>query len=315
MRIREPMLARLGFVASVLSEDLTTSRTCRLRNASPDRLRDLTALNLYALEQVLTFLDRRQIRLYRITSNLVPFASHPANSTRWWEEFAEPFRRLGDRIRMLGVRVSTHPGQYTVLNSPTETIVRAATAELVYHARMLDLLGTDTTCKIVLHVGGLYGGSERDAIDRFCRSANSLPKEVRRRLVIENDDRLFDADEVLAASRATGLPVVFDWLHHLANPCARPIERVLPEIFATWKEGDGRPKVHLSSQARGAAAGAHADYVDPADMLSFLSVAPAPFDCMLEAKQKDRALLRLRRQLEKRGIIERDVLLPAGRAR
>ena len=305
------MLARLGFVASVLSEDLTTSRTCRLRNASAERLRELTAQNLSALEQVLTFLDRRRIRLYRITSNLVPFASHPVNSTRWWEESADPLRRLGDRIRTLGIRVSTHPGQYTVLNSPAEAVVRAATAELVYHARLLDVLGTDTSCRIVLHIGGLYGGSEQDAIDRFCRSANGLPEEVRRRLVIENDDRLFDADEVLVASRATGMPVVFDWLHHLANPCARPIERVLPEIFATWKERDGRPKVHLSSQAKGAPAGAHADYVDPADMLAFMAVAPGPFDCMLEAKQKDRAVLRLRRQLQRHGVAETDILLPA----
>lgn len=301
------MLARLGFVASVLTENLTTSRTCRLRNASAGRLRALTAENLSALDRVLTFLERRRIRLYRITSNLVPFASHPVNTTRWWHEFADPLRQMGERIRTLGIRVSTHPGQYTVLNSPNESIVRASVSELVYHARLLDELGTDGSCKIVLHIGGLYGGSESDAIDRFCRNANRLPAEVRRRLVIENDDRLFDADEVLGASHATGLPVVFDWLHHLANPCTRPIEGVLPEIFATWTPQDGRPKVHMSSQAKDAAAGAHADYVNAADMLAFMKLAPGAFDCMLEAKQKDRALLRLRRQLARLRIVEADV--------
>jgi UV DNA damage repair endonuclease len=51
--------------------------------------------------------------------------------------------------------------------------------------------------------------------------------------------------------------------------------------------------------------GAHADYVDPADMMAFLRLAPpAPFDCMLEAKQKERAVLRLRDELEARGIVE-----------
>ena len=300
------MLARLGFVASVLTENLTTSRTCRLRNASTDRLRALTAENLCALDQVITFLERRHIRLYRITSNLIPFASHPVNATRWWKTSAGRLRELGGRLRALGIRVSTHPGQYTVLNSPTESIVRAAVAELAYHARLLDALVTDTTCKIVLHIGGLYGGTEAEAIGRFCRNANRLPDEVRRRLVIENDDRLFDADEVLGASRETGLPVVFDWLHHLSNPCLRPVEPVLEEIFATWKAQDGRPKVHLSSQARRAPSGAHADYVRPRDMLAFLAVAPGPFDCMLEAKQKDRAVLRLRKELARRGIVESD---------
>lgn len=302
------MLARLGFVASVLTEDLSTSRTCRLKNATPDRLRDLTAGNLSELDRVLTFLEKRRIRLYRITSNLIPFASHPVNTTRWWEEFADPLRRLGDRIRTLGIRVSTHPGQYTVLNSPHEGIVRAAVAELVYHARLLDALGTDPSSKIVLHIGGLYADSEHVAIERFCLCANRLPDEVRRRLVIENDDRLFDVDEVLGASRVTGLPVVFDWLHHLANPCTRPIEDVLPEVFETWKARDGRPKVHLSSQSKRAPSGAHADFVRPADMEAFMQLAPAPFDCMLEAKQKDRALLRLRRQLQARGIAETDIL-------
>lgn len=299
------MLAHLGFVASVLTEDLSTSRTCRLRNATPERLRALTEANLLALEQVLVFLERRRIQLYRISSNLIPFASHPINAAAWWDEYAGTFQRLGARLRALGIRVSTHPGQYTVLNSPGASIVRAAVDELVYHAKLLDALETDASCKIVLHVGGLYGGTERAAMDRFTSVAKTLPPAVRRRLVVENDDRLFDAEEVLEVARAVGIPVVFDSLHHRANPCSRPIERVLPEIFATWGPQDGRPKVHLSSQAAGGPPGAHADYIDPKDFLAFMDAAPPrPFDCMLEAKQKDRALLRLRAALRRRGIIE-----------
>jgi UV DNA damage endonuclease len=308
------MLARLGFVASVLTEGLSTSRTCRLRNATPDRLRSLTLENLDALEQVAEFLGRRRILLYRVSSNVVPYASHTVNTTEWWEEFAPRLHRIGRRLQELGIRISTHPGQYTVLNSPNPAIVRAATAELVYQARLLDALGADTTGKIVVHIGGLYGGGEAEALDRFVANAALLPPLVRRRLVVENDDRLFDADEVLAASRRLNIPVVFDWLHHHSNPTRRPIAEVLAEIFTTWRPADGRPKVHLSSQARGALPGAHADFVAPRDFLAFLEVAPPqPFDCMLEAKQKDRALLRLRASLRARGIVERDLEeVPAG---
>jgi UV DNA damage endonuclease len=104
------------------------------------------------------------------------------------------------------------------------------------------------------------------------------------------------------------VPVVFDWLHHTANPCRAPLSDVLPAIFATWKPADGRPKVHLSSQAAGAPPGAHADFIDPADALALLKVVPPqPFDCMLEAKQKDRALLKLRTELRRRGIVEADI--------
>jgi UV DNA damage endonuclease len=302
------MLARLGFVASVLSENLTTSRTCRLRNASGDRIRELIVKNLAALEQVTSFLDQHRILLYRISSNLVPFASHPINKVEWWEEYGDRFTCIGTRLRALGIRVSTHPGQYTVLNSPQPSIVEAAVGELLYHAKLLDALGTDTTCKIVVHLGGLYGGTEQHAMQRFITRAKSLPEELRRRLVIENDDRLFDAEEVLEVAQATRLPVVFDWLHHQANPCRRDIRDVLSDIFRTWSPADGRPKVHLSSQAPHGPPGAHARFIDVRDVTAFLDVAPpASFDCMLEAKEKDRALLKLRDELEARGIVEAHV--------
>ena len=294
------MLARLGFVASVLSENLSTSRTCRLRNATEARIRELIVENLAALARVTSFLAREHIALYRISSNVIPFASHPVNTVRWWDEYGDTFTRIGARLRALGVRVSTHPGQYTVLNSPHRSIVDAAVAELVYQARLLDALGADSTCKIVVHVGGLYGASEHVAMDRFIGSARTLPDPVLRRLVVENDDRLFDADEALHVGRAAGIPVVFDWLHHQANPCGRAIPEVLAEIFATWTAVDGRPKIHLSSQAPGAAVGAHAPFVDVRDVMAFLEVAPSkPFDCMLEAKKKDLALFRLREELER----------------
>lgn len=148
---------------------------------------------------------------------------------------------LGRRLRALGVRVSTHPGQFTVLNSPTPAIVTAAIAELEYHARLLDTIGADTSAKIVVHIGGLYAGTETAAMDRFCSVASRLPDAVLRRLVLENDDRLFDAEEVLSAAHRLCVPVVFDWLHHNANPCRASLSEVLPAIFATWKPEDGGP--------------------------------------------------------------------------
>jgi UV DNA damage endonuclease len=296
------VLSRLGFVASVLSEEISTSRTCRLKNATPERIRDIIAGNLDALDRVVTFLDRESIRLYRLTSNLIPFASHTVNTLPWWDEFAERFAALGTRLRALDVRVSTHPGQYTVLNSPTSATVRNAICELEYQARMLDLLGGDRSGKIVIHIGGLYGASQAEAMKRFCAVAADLPPAVRRRLVVENDDRLFDAEEALWVAQRIGVPVVFDWLHHNANPCAAPLSEVLPAIFDTWRTDDGRPKVHLSSQAEGLRPGAHAPFVDVTDALAFFAVLPPrPFDCMLEAKEKDRAVLKLRADLAARG--------------
>lgn len=297
------MLARLGFVASVLSENLSTSRTCRLRNATRKRLRELTRENLAALGRVLDFLERHRILLYRISSNVIPFGSHRINPLEWWHEHAPQLQQLGARISALGIRVSTHPGQYTVLNAPDQQVVRAAVRELVYHARLLDALEADSASKIVVHIGGLYGGGEAAAMERFVVAASQLPAAVLRRLVVENDDRLFDADEALQVARRLNIPVVFDWLHHQANPCRRNVRDVVADAFDTWTSADGRPKVHLSSQAAGRAVGVHADYVALSDLEALLAIAPSQsFDCMLEAKQKDRALLRLRRQMKGRNV-------------
>lgn len=298
------MLHRLGFVASVLSERLSTSQTCRLKNATALRLRELIEANVCALDQVISFLIRERIYLYRVSSGLVPFGSHAVNTVPWWDRYALDFARLGKRIRDAGIRVSMHPGQYTVLNSPSPNIVTASIADLAYHARVLDALDTDVSSKIVLHIGGLYGAADA-AMARFVDVARALPRAVLRRLVVENDDRLFHADHALAVARQLQVPVVFDWLHHQCNPTERPVADVIPDVWDTWGASDGPPKIHMSTQADDGPSGAHADFVDPQDLLDFLRHAPkTPFDCMLEAKQKDVALLRLRGQLVGSGIRE-----------
>src|SRR3712207_289787 len=132
------MLRRLGYVAIALGSGATTNRTCRLHNATPARLRDLIAANLAGLRATLEYTASRDIRLYRISSQLVPFASHPVNRLAWWDEFAAEVAELGAFLRRHDLRVSMHPGQYTVLGSPQPGVVEAAVAELAWHARLLD---------------------------------------------------------------------------------------------------------------------------------------------------------------------------------
>ena len=303
------MLRHLGYVVVALSlGDVSTAQTCRLANATPARLRTLIAANLDNLDRVLAFNAAHDIRLYRISSDVVPFASHAVNRLRWWQTFGPRFRRIGGFVRQHGMRVSMHPGQFTVLNSVNPHVVAASVLELRWHARFLDALGTAPSSKIVTHIGGMVDGPEA-ATERFVRVARRLPPDVRRRLIIENDERLFTVEHVLAVSRATGLPVVFDWLHHRANPGSAHTPRetagLVAACFETWRATDGVPKIHLSSQVRGGRPGHHADWVRTSDFLDFLAVAPdRPFDCMIEAKKKDLALFRLRRELRRAGVVE-----------
>ena len=111
------------------------------------------------------------------------------------------------------MRVSMHPGQYTVLSSPDQRIVDAAQADLVFHARLLDALGLDMRHKIVIHVGGAYS-DKAATLERWSAAFLNLPLHVRARLILENDERLFGVEDVLTASAASGVPVVLDVLHH-----------------------------------------------------------------------------------------------------
>jgi UV DNA damage endonuclease len=243
------------------------------------------------------------VRLFRISSDVVPFGSHPVNTLAWWDEFSPLLAEIGSLLRAHDLRVSMHPGQYTVLSSPDRRVVEAARADLVFHARLLDALGLDTRHKVVVHVGGAYG-DKAAALARWISAVGELPEHVRQRLVLENDERLFGMHEVLCASAASGVPVVMDVFHHRVHvgpPADASVPDLMRQAAATWQPArDGVPKIHYSSQAAGQRPGAHAEYIDAPAFGHFLAELAPPeveFDCMLEAKAKDLALFEVRQRL------------------
>jgi UV DNA damage endonuclease len=287
---------RIGY-ACVNTELPSAGRTVRLANATPERLREVIATNLEALERILRWNAVHGIQVFRLTSDLVPFASHPVNELAWWDEFSDRFHALAEIVAEGGMRVSTHPGQYTVLSSARPHVQAAAVAELEYHARMLESLGLDASHKIVLHVGS--GSASADAADRFAGGVALLSPSARSRLVLENDERWPLAD-ALALARSCALPVVFDAFHHELAPSLEEEDvRGLVLLAArTWGAADGRQEVHFSTQAEGKRPGAHAESVDLDAFGRFSeAVGDLPLDCILEVKDKERSVLRAQRVL------------------
>lgn len=279
-----------------------TNRTCRLSNATPEHLEELGRGNLTGLSEVLGWNVSHKISVFRISSGIIPLASHPKAQWPWKQKLRREISSVGDFARKHGVRLSMHPGQYTVLNSPRRGIVAAAAAELSYHAAFLDTMGLTSEHKIVLHVGGVYDDRET-SMRRFRENFENLPAHVRRRLVLENDERSYGVYDVLNLCDSLGIPMVFDYLHYRAYTGSVPNSVLIERAFETWSGHDGRPELHYSTQKLGARTGAHANMIDANDFVHFISLLPhRAVDVVLEAKAKDKALLKLRRDL--RGLYE-----------
>ena len=141
-------------------------------------------------------------------------------------------------------------------------VVKRAVADLDYHNLVLDSLGTGPQSKIVLHLGGAYGDRE-EALKRFEHSYRRLGDGVRKRLVLENDERSCSIAEVLETAKKLGIPAVFDNLHNRVNPSCEGGDEMywIDECRKTWKAGDGKQKIHYSQQNHSKKIGSHSDSV------------------------------------------------------
>jgi UV DNA damage endonuclease len=309
---------RLGFAVKVLGAGGLVSHDTRRWQSEPS-----LGVSLDHLSAILAYLDDHDIRFYRFATGLAPYASHP-DLPRFRDapaRHAERLAQVGERARELGIRLSSHPGQYTVLNSEDADVRRLAAVELEVQAELMDGMGLGPESVVVLHVGGAAGGIDA-ALDRFAAGFETLSDAARARLVIENDDRSFALGDVLRLAERIGRPVVWDILHHHCHDPERiPDREALELALATWPAGV-TPKIHYSTpktavEERRRKVGrrvetslvlpqlrAHADMIDPIGFEHFVTETAAglDFDVMLEAKAKDLALLRLREQLAARDI-------------
>jgi UV DNA damage endonuclease len=279
----------IGYACITIGISGTDLSRCILKNATPENIQRIIKTNLNALESMIDYNHHNNIRLFRISSDIIPFASHPVNQVAWWDIFKEDLYRIGEKIKSYRIRVSMHPGQYTVLNSMNDSVVYQALQELEYHSRFLDALGTDQTSKLILHIGGIYG-DKQNAMKSFIQNYLLLPHSVKLRLVIENDDKNYTIQDVLTISSETGAPVVFDNLHHQINPpeLLRSESEWINECEKTWSAKDGIQKVHYSMQKSGGQSGSHSDTIHTTQFLDFYKNLPnKDIDIMLEVKDKN----------------------------
>ncbi|MBN1799948.1 MAG: UV DNA damage repair endonuclease UvsE [Candidatus Lokiarchaeota archaeon] len=283
---------KIGYTCINQSLSCRSSNTFRLKNYSKKRLIEVIEGNLNCLEKILTFNKSNGIYFFRITSGLVPFASHSIMDFNWQDHFKHRFRELGTFVKKNEMRISMHPGQYIVLNSTNPAVYEKSIKDLKYHVELLDLMELDANAKVQVHVGGVYGDKTK-SLKRFISRYYSLEEEIKRRLVIENDDKSYALRDCMEIHDSTNIPVIFDVYHHACFNCGESIQECFEVFIKTWKEIDGLPIVHYSSQHPDKGKGSHSDTMDVNNFRNFIDMTKNfDFDLMLEIKEKEIAALK-----------------------
>ncbi|WP_046176161.1 UV DNA damage repair endonuclease UvsE [Domibacillus indicus] len=276
-------------------------KTCRLKTAETEGMAKIKELALHNFNETLEIIKwniEHDIYFYRMSSNLVPLATHPVMTWAWEKD--EDVLRITDQIKELvdfySLRLSVHPGQYTLINSPNEEIVQKSIIDLEHHRQLLALTGgTD----MILHVGGAYGDKEA-AKKRFVSAFHELPDSIKSVMRIENDDKIFTAEDVLDICGKTGASACFDIHHHTCKheENSTNVDELMRRVIATWEGAGIPPKMHISSGRNGKTDRAHHSYILQEDWDYFMEHLPDySVDVMVEAKMKEQAVLRVREML------------------
>jgi len=283
---------RLGYAC--INESLKGKfRTCRIqtfRTEGEEKIKELTLHNFQLTLDIVKWNIEHDIFFYRLSSDLVPFGSHDEMKWEWWED--SDVRMITDEIKGLqekyNLRLSMHPGQYSVLNSPKEQVVSNCIKDLEYHVKILKLIGGSD---MILHTGGEYGNKE-EAKKRFIENYNLLSDDIRYYLRLENDDKIYTVRDVFDIHEKCGIPVCFDIHHHMCNSFEGDLKQELTNVWKTWEGIEWIPKVHISTGKTSKTDRSHHDYISEEDFDALIKlIDKQDVDIMFESKKKDLSVL------------------------
>ena len=299
------MKVRLGYVAlSKALDDVTTSSTITYtnyinKNYNTSKLLEITKNNLDSLYETIKYNVKNNFHFYRLTSKLVPLATHDKVDFDYITPLLDEYKKIGKLINDNNIRVDTHPDQYAVLNSMDSKIVKNTVEILEYHYKIMEALKIKDKI-IILHVGSSACG-KKASITRFINNFNKLPDHIKKCITVENDDKVYNIKDVLELCHKINVPMVLDYHHFICNNEKEDINDYLKEIIDTW---DGKlPKMHFSSPKSKLKKEfrSHSDYINKECFIEFINILKKQdkdIDIMLEAKAKDDAISRLVRYLK-----------------
>jgi UV DNA damage endonuclease len=293
------MLLKIGYPCINLTLKNPYSSTFRLKSFSEKRFNETVKNNLNHLSKILKFNLNNNILFFRLSSGIIPFASHPICNIDWDYIFKTELNEIGEFIKKNNMRISMHPDQFVILNSKNEKIIENSVKELQYHSKVLESMNLTHNAKIQIHIGGVYE-DKRTSKERFIKTFMKLEENLKKRIIIENDDRSYALKDCLDISYETGIPIVFDTLHHECLNNNETVQEALTSATNTWKYVlDGDPIMDYSSQSIGERKGKHTKTIDKNHFISYYkelvksskNKPMAAADIMLEIKDKENSAL------------------------
>jgi len=264
-------LMKIGYPCINQSLGKKTISTFRISSYSEEKSIKAVSYNLKVLKEILSYNIQHDLLFFRIISDIIPFASHPICKFDWETYFKKDLIWIGQLVKEKKIRISMHPDQFVVLNSPNKEVVKNGIREINYQIAFLDAMRLDNSAKIQIHVGGTYN-DKISSLDRFIKNYNTLlSEETRSRVVIENDDHRFSLKDCLVIHDKTNVPILLDLFHHECMNDGHPIQNAISVADKTWKKDkDGVMMMDYSNQEPNFRRGKHVNTLDEMKFKSFL---------------------------------------------
>lgn len=297
------MKIRLGYACVTETLNLKTSTnytyTNYIKEKNLEKLDNIIKKNLKGLKEILNYNIKNNIHFYRLSSKLIPLATKDDVKFDYIDRYKNEYKEISDIINKNKIRVDFHPDQFCVLNSVKKDVVNNSIEILKYHFNILDSLKIKDKV-LILHIGSNVFGKE-NSLSRFINNYNLLPKNIKKSIAIENDDKIFNIEDCLYLNKKLNIPIVLDYHHHICNNQEKDLYKYIDKIFSTWKTIN--PKIHFSSPKSKLKKEfrSHNDYIDSEVFIDFIERIKHlnyDIDIMIEAKKKDEAMFRLIREIK-----------------
>lgn len=294
--IRQHLRLGLCCINTILREkNIFCSRTCIRKNFTVPKAQEKATQNIRDLIQMIEWNHHNNISCLRISSDIFPHFTDNETEPYTIDFARQLLKQAGDLANLYGQRIIMHPGQYNQVGAENPEVFIKTIADLRHHADILDAMGIDKNGIIIVHGGGVYK-SKQQTMARWIEQFKKLPENVKNRLVIENCEKNYCAEDCLQIANTCGIPVVFDFHHYNCwKHNQKPIHEIMPEIIQTWQRNNRRIVMHISDQDPNRQLGAHHDYVDklPDELFQTIIQYNVDIDLEIEAKMKEQAIFKL----------------------